>query len=500
MEFAIIKNKTDNKLVQFRINTLQEICVQCNEIGIDFLVYKGVALSIQLYNDETRRQSYDIDCIVKKDQLKEFLSVLKNLGYKCKSDMSDIEPDDYESYIGYPHLVPFYKRNGYKIIILEVHLSTLANPEYIYTNIDLFENTVGLFLKSGHKIYTLSYTLNFLSLINHFVHHLVSILITYMFERKHSYKYNYHCIGELFIFYEKYILHINIEKLIGFAKESDSIENLILVNHHIQEIYRINIFSKGKLKELLKPNISLYKQLCNYLSNISLTDLVSTKEDILLEKFGSIIQYSPCKTVNLYRGQTFSEKILLSNDCYGVKKRSYPEYTISYREDNSVIFRIKFSKEYFLGKYISVIFVIQKENCHKLSWIYYDIFPDCTEKDRRNTENVFKIMKTKISGDCYEIDMIMEDVTIKLFRFNLVIRNVTRHESILDHVSICNTLDIFDITKYAELRLYNSCMPSLSSDRYNSFPTREKTCSKNLKNAVSGCADCANQPAGTILR
>jgi hypothetical protein len=59
-------------VTQIRINVFEEIYKKSRENNIGLLVYKGVALSIQLYNDEYRRFSGDIDCIVKKEQLKRF--------------------------------------------------------------------------------------------------------------------------------------------------------------------------------------------------------------------------------------------------------------------------------------------------------------------------------------------------------------------------------------------------------------------------------------------
>jgi hypothetical protein len=191
-------------ITRLRINVLGEIYKKCIENNIDVLVYKGVALSIQLYNDEYRRFSGDIDCIVKKEQLKRFLSILKDLGFKFTENDKEIDIESWKTYIDFPHIRSFSKKVYSVPVNLEVHLSTLSTNVSVLSRIDLFEDTVELELKDGFKIYTLSYTNNFISLMNHYVHHLLTQILDYLWDIRKDIDFRrvYHLIKEVHLFYK----------------------------------------------------------------------------------------------------------------------------------------------------------------------------------------------------------------------------------------------------------------------------------------------------------
>jgi hypothetical protein len=252
----------------------------------------------------------------------------------CSSG-AEIHSDSYEKYISYPHLAGFYKKLSGFIINLEVHLSTLSSPEFILSPIDLFEDAVELTLGDGHTIVTLSYDRNFLSLINHFIRHVLQTLITDLWERNFIYGYNFSHIKELHLFFERYKSSIDIDVILDFANRGDTIENVELFNRHYKELYGIEIFPSEKLKKMRNKNLYLQKQFCRYLLNLSIENLNKMDIRILLMDFRKSFIYTPSKIISLTAGQKFTEYLCLTNG-FVYKGFLYPECTL--RHDGKNIF------------------------------------------------------------------------------------------------------------------------------------------------------------------
>jgi hypothetical protein len=165
-----LRKVTNILLVKRNIKTILNFYKKCNEYNIELLIYKRVALSVLLYNDVYARKSNDIDCIIRKEDIKLFLKILHEEGFTDKTNR-EIYPDSFEQYISRQHLLPFIKFDGEILTQVEVHINTLSNPEKFLPCIDLFQNKQEIIINKKNKIYTLSHTLNFISLINHYIQH-----------------------------------------------------------------------------------------------------------------------------------------------------------------------------------------------------------------------------------------------------------------------------------------------------------------------------------------
>lgn len=77
----------DKVLDQFKkIQVFKEIIAQFNHHNIHVIPLKGIALAKELLNDPGVRESSDIDLLVKSDDVRQAVSVLESMGFRCEPD------------------------------------------------------------------------------------------------------------------------------------------------------------------------------------------------------------------------------------------------------------------------------------------------------------------------------------------------------------------------------------------------------------------------------
>jgi hypothetical protein len=453
-------NEIINKnITELRIKTIQEINEKCIEQNIDFLIFKGTALSIQLYGDETRRKSSDIDCIVKQNQLKQFLSIIKGLGFRLLCDNSEININMYEQYIKIPHLVAFNK-NVYNIkIVLEIHLTTVMLSLELHfisiykrpvPNIDIFTDTVELTLKNGNKIYTLSYTINFMLLINHYISHVEGPFLDVLIGGEDKFIYDFLYIEELYLFYKKYKSCINIDILINNAIKCDTIDNIILVNQHFKMHFNDEIYPMDMLMKMSSPNNNIRLAIRRYLFTVSLDELINIKKEDLSVNFYKSIKYEPSKIIYLKAEQMFKEKLYLSSDGILNNKYSYPDYSVLY-DGKNLFFTIIFDKRYFTEKFMSINFVVQEDD-NQLYKLYHEFHADCSE-EKHWYNKIISAVSVTFNKNQYKVNILLENINVKILRYNLFFGNIDIYYWYKDYISTCNTPDVLDIIKCYELHL-----------------------------------------------
>jgi hypothetical protein len=454
-----MNNPIDEK-VKFKIiallqaKAIMDIQRICTDKNIAFLVYKGIALSIQLYDQPTARQSGDIDCLVKISELKEFLAVLKLLNYiTCTGE--EIDLDNYTKYINCPHLLPFHLITNNFCIRIEVHLTTLSNPERLLPCVDLFSGKNELSLNT-EKIYTLSHELNFISLINHYVKHFANFFYIASFSNKYEHWYDERKINEIYLFYNKFKDSISLDRIKEIARINDTVEDLELFNCHFQEIYNIRLVRAEDLKLLRNNNQYYQKQLSRFLMSMTFKDFFNRDFFDLYKQFMQNLIYIPTKSVSLYDScDGFHEKICISNG-HRFEGLLFPDYSV-YFANKTLTFKVDIPFEYINSKYINVILIINKDKYWYLNKFdtYIDddgILYDSPNYNRKKQEiesqiNIFK------NENGYTINFLLMNIDNGLYRYNLVARNQDTHEDFNDHLSISNTRQIYDPTKFCELYL-----------------------------------------------
>ena len=159
---------------------------KCQEFNLDFLVFKGIPLSIDLYGDIQSRMSCDIDCLINVDQYRDFFKMLKEMGYKCCFS-NDLDFD--MSYIPresqYPHVFPFYRKVKGIDVFIEVHLSITCEFRKCSYKVD-FRKDIRVIEYGKAKITTLTHQLMFFHLINHYIKHLVNDFFNYYYDGNYN--------------------------------------------------------------------------------------------------------------------------------------------------------------------------------------------------------------------------------------------------------------------------------------------------------------------------
>jgi hypothetical protein len=199
------------------------------------------------------------------------------------------------------------------------------------------------------------------------------ILLIYSFpisRREDKIVQNLKLLYEINKFYIRYSNSINLKLIINISDTDDIIEFLEIFSHHYNELFGIELFSKNDLMSRRNTNQYYQKQLCKFLLDIPLNELRNYSFNDLSDKFQSIFLYDPCKIVNLYENQVFSEKICVNNSLYLLASTFYPAYSVAYQKKN-IFFNISFSEKYFVLKYVNIIIMIEKiiKNPGASSWV-----------------------------------------------------------------------------------------------------------------------------------
>ena len=452
---------TNRLLVKCNIKTILNLYKKCNENNIELLIYKGIALSVLLYNDVYTRRRGDIDCIIRKEDIKLFLKILREEGFTDKTNR-EIYPDFFEQYIARQHLLPFIKIDGEIITQVEVHINTLSNPERFLPCIDLFQNKQEIIINEKNKIYTLSHTLNFISLINHYIQHDYSLVYSFPTSRREDkIVQNLKLLYEINKFYIKYSDFIDLKLIVDISNTDDLIEFLELFNHHYNELFGVELFSKNDLMNRRNTNQYYQKQLCKFLLDIPLNELRNYSFNDLSDKFQNTFMHDPCKIVNLYENQVFSEKICMNNSLYLLASTFYPAYSVAYQGKN-LFFNISFNEKYFVLKYVNIIIAIEKNHKYFIHSIHFTKDMENIIIEDFENKNISHLITVKLIHSEYTINVKLENIDFNILRYNIIVSNqdlfcdCNSPNFLVNHFSLTNTIQLLDPTKYCELHLLGS--------------------------------------------
>jgi hypothetical protein len=442
-------------IVDVHIQTIINIYEKCKNDNIEIIIYKGIALSAQLYNDLYYRKSSDIDFVVQRENAKTILNILKNDGFRLQSD-EEIDIENYEKYFYRSHLHALYKEvSGIKLFI-EIHVNPLFNSERYFPNIDLFQNKQEITITKGYKIYTLSHNLNFSSLITHYVKHFTNFINCFFTDRPLNVKYKNNKaddlahLKEIYLFYTKYNEHINFKSIVEIMDKNDTIEFLELFNHHFYEIFSIRLYEPNELIEYRNSNLYYQKNLCRHLLGISFEDFQNTDYNNLFVKFQSTFVYDPCKIITLYENQIFSEKIFVNNNVHFILSSIHPSYSVSY-SGKDIDFNIYISKKYFIKKYINIDFNFKMENSIYLRVFSFHFDNSCSVFTKnKDIENWVSIL---FRQDHYMVNIKIKNIECNIIRYNIMICNRDTIGPLENHFSLTDTCQLYDPTKYCELHL-----------------------------------------------
>lgn len=107
-----------------QIPALEKLCATFTQANIQFLIIKGIPLSLQLYGDATRRAADDIDVLVSPDQFWQADAVLTQAGYRYET-----EPPSAARLASYKHWVKHVRYiNERSQAVVELHHRLTANP------------------------------------------------------------------------------------------------------------------------------------------------------------------------------------------------------------------------------------------------------------------------------------------------------------------------------------------------------------------------------------
>jgi hypothetical protein len=442
-------------IVNTYIETITNIYEKCRNNHIDILIYKGIALSVQLYNDVYQRKSGDIDCIVKKEDVKTILYILVSDGFKLQSDQ-EIDFDNYEKYFSGSHLRALYKKiNGFKVL-LEVHVNPLFNPEKYFPVVDLFKDKQEIMIAEGNVIHTLSHNLNFICLMIHYVKHIMNFIDPFSADKMSDIQFvslkdsNVARLNEIYLFYTKYKGHIDLQSIVEIMDKNDTIEFLELFNRHFYEIFNISLYEPNKLIEYRNTNLYLQKNLCRFLLDVPIVNLKKDDRKDLSVKYQNSFMYNPCKIITLYENQIFSEKIFVNNNAHFLLSPIHPSYSVSY-SGRDVGFIIFFSFKYFMKKYVNIYFYFKRENNINFEVFSFHVDKSCNIFSEN--EDIKKYITVELCPDNYRVNIKIRDITGSIIRYNIVICNRDSIGDLENHFSLADTSQSYDPTKYCELHL-----------------------------------------------
>lgn len=217
---------------------LEEIIIlqkKCQELNLDFLVFKGIPLSIDLYGDIQSRMSCDIDCLINVDQYSDFFKMLKELGYRCYySDDVDFDMSYIPRESQYPHVFPFCKKVRGIDVFIEVHLSITCEFRKCSYKVD-FRKDIRVIKYKKTEITTLTHQLMFFHMINHYIKHLVNDLFNYYYNDSEVKNHDDKLI-EITRYYNKYNEHISLMGIASLMKRLGKVNSLVLFDKMLSQL------------------------------------------------------------------------------------------------------------------------------------------------------------------------------------------------------------------------------------------------------------------------
>lgn len=196
-------------------------CNIINNFGIDYVILKGFAYDILIYNNIYTRTFSDIDILINSDDFSYFINKIANTNIEI---LSLSKKHDY-----YLHEVKLYLLYENERFLVEVKTRHRDLP-YEKTQFLLNEKLVISY--NDLKIFTFNYELTLISMIIYIYNYFERIAsILYLSKVRLCYFY------DLNNFIKKYNSKINIGKLIDYALELGVQNKIILVLQYLLEIF-----------------------------------------------------------------------------------------------------------------------------------------------------------------------------------------------------------------------------------------------------------------------
>lgn len=277
---------------------------KCQEFNLDFLVFKGIPLSIDLYGDIQSRMSCDIDCLINVDQYRDFFKMLKEMGYKCCFS-NDLDFD--MSYIPresqYPHVFPFYRKVKGIDVFIEVHLSITCEFRKCSYKVD-FRKDIRVIEYGKAKITTLTHQLMFFHLINHYIKHLVNDFFNYYYDNVDVKNHDDKLI-EITRYYNKYNKYISLMEICSLMERLGMTNSLILFDKMLSQLgfepYFTN-FVKFKSSGCLEHLQQLIDFLINYDNKIC-----NQNAQKIMEEYFKGVEFSNTMEIKQATNYTFNK-------------------------------------------------------------------------------------------------------------------------------------------------------------------------------------------------
>ena len=161
------KNKKHQNLRQAlqAIAKLKALAAAFQQANLDFLVFKGLVLSSQLYGSAVARNSRDIDILLRSDDLKKAHHILLKLGYSASEDAIQPDEDLFEQFQLFEKDITYLSSD--EQVAVEIHWRLDKNPESIKLDFDtLWAERIEVQF-SGLDLQTFGYTHRAIHLLVH---------------------------------------------------------------------------------------------------------------------------------------------------------------------------------------------------------------------------------------------------------------------------------------------------------------------------------------------
>jgi hypothetical protein len=318
-----------------------------------------------------------------------------------------------------------------------------------------------IMITEKNKIYTLSHTPNFISLIVHYIQHFCNFIFIVIYGKDCEIFQLGGLLEEINKYYLKYNNSIDLDEVINIADMNDTIDQLELFNQHYNEKFGISIFSSEVLKQRQNNYLYFQKQLYRFLLGFSLSEIDSYKDySALYIKLIATVVYNPSKRIYLNENQVFHEKICINNFPYFPRIQYIPSYSIFHKKTQFFI-KMHIDKEYFILNYTNIVIFLKKDDYPFIYRIQFavDKLGNIINDPENNNFDIPIDISARSTHDNCKINICLHNIDINILRYNIIVSNKNQfnHDDVfglyINRLSITNTNQIFDPTRLCELHL-----------------------------------------------
>ncbi len=275
-----ISEARQKKLNSLMLSDMVKLKEAAEKEGIRYIFVKGLTLAAEVYERPKKRFFGDIDMYVHTDDLRRFVAVLGEMGYK-DPEGNTVCVENFKKYDYPSHLSPF--TNPESGIVLEVHVIPFflnsAYPMLLDTenNYDLFSYIVQKEF-FGHKFNVLEENMCFMYILDHFIKHIVMNTVGYFKNYDESLNVSMSKLFEAKLYYEKNKDAIDNEKLKKIAADYCIRNSFRLGLKWLNEVF------PGTLDLEIDPEPGgrgmLYEnKLCRFYEDIRLSEVIENRSN-----------------------------------------------------------------------------------------------------------------------------------------------------------------------------------------------------------------------------